>query len=370
MLGKAKTFISGLVRLGGKVQTLTNPFPVKSYLLRPARKLGKRLPPQNIGTLPAYIQNWFEEEACLPAHLLYEFDRVHVSWHGVVLRGLRVFVPSIAYPIFEDEFSGTFLLRQWVANKITLSQPAGLIYDHWAAGNYYHWLVDSLPRLLLLRVKYPHCVLLAPAPVHDYVRITTQALGFQLLQPVLATEFTHVLKLFMPSHVAPPGKQDPELMRQVRSEVKQALGHFGAAKTSTGRRLYVSRSKQKFRRLVNESELAMLFDKYGIETIYFEEMSFEQQVATMQGVELLIGLHGANLTNMLFLNANARVIELMNNTICNLCYFQLASNLELAYYAVPCLAVADSGSITVPNSEDVVVNVSLLIGILENLYGK
>ncbi|GAB3637404.1 hypothetical protein GCM10027422_29940 [Hymenobacter arcticus] len=317
--------------------------------------------------LPPAIQVWFEEEASLPAHLLYEFDQVCVSWHGVVLRGLQLFVPSIAYPIFEEEFSGTFLLRQWMAKKTTISQPVGLIYDHWAAGNYYHWLVDSLPRLLLLREKYPSCLLLSPTPVRNYIQVTTEALGFPLLQPVPTEKFVQVQKLIMPSHVAPPGKQDPELIRRVRSEVKQALGHFGTTVNTAGKRLYVSRSKQQARRLANEAELADLFDQYGIKIIYFEGMSFEQQVASMQGVELLIGLHGANLTNMLFLDSGATIIELMNNTICNLCYFQLASNLELAYYAVPCTAVVGSGSLAVPNSEDVVVDIAFLTETLANL---
>jgi hypothetical protein len=366
MIRQTRRIIDDLIRLGS--QTFTRPFRVENHPLQPARTLDRQPPPMNIGELPDYMRQWFEEEASLPDQVLHEFTQVRVSWHGIVLRDLQLFVPSLAYPTYEREFSGAFLLRQWISKGIAITGTVGLIYDHWAAGNYYHWLIDSLPRLLLLREKYPECVLIVPEPSRSYIQLTTAALGFHILQPIATESFALVQQLIMPSHVAPPGKQDPNLIRRVRSELAKELGYSSSAIAPiSGKWLYVSRSKQQARRLANEHELVELFKQYAIETIYFEDMSFEQQVSAMQNVEVFIGMHGANLTNMLFLAKGAKVIELFNQTICNLCYFHLASNLELLYYAVPCLPLEDSGVTHISNSADITVDISFLTSVLATL---
>lgn len=365
LLRKVKRIIDDSIRR--RSQSLTKPFAVVDHLVHPGRHHGRQVPPKNLLDLPEDMHHWFAEEVTLPRQVLHEFAAVRVSWHGIIVRGLQLFVPSLAYVTYTDEFSGIFLMRQWLARSLVSEKVTGLVYDHWAYSNYYHWLIDTLPRLLLLRERYPDCVLLVPAPTPSYMSLTIAALGFKAVQPVPQGYFVHVRKLIMPSHIAPPGKQDPGLMRQLRQELTKNVVLPILTGLLPGRRLYVSRSKQQARRLANEDELSALLVHYAIEVIYFEDMDFKQQVESMQNVELLIGVHGANLTNMLFLASGAKVIELFNQTICNPCYFHLASNLELDYYALPCEPVAGTGVFNIPNSEDIVVNSAVLARTLASL---
>ena len=53
----------------------------------------------------------------------------------------------------------------------------------------------------------------------------------------------------------------------------------------------------------------------------------------MKDTKCLIGLHGAGLTNMLFMSEKTNVLELRNEEDShNNCYFSLASDLNLDYY--------------------------------------
>ncbi|TVT38267.1 glycosyltransferase family 61 protein [Hymenobacter setariae] len=365
LLGKVKGILDKAIRR--RSQALAKPFAVVDHLMHYGQDYGRQPPPKNLLDLPADIQQWFAEDVILPDQILHELTAVRVSWHGIVVRGLQLFVPSLAHHTYADEFTGTFLVRQWLSKSLASDKVTGLVYDYWAYSNYYHWLVDTLPRLLLLRERYPDCVLLVPEPVRSYMKTTIAALGFKAVQAVPRGYFVNVQKLIMPSHIAPPGKQDPGLMRQLRQELTKSVMPVTIAAASPGKRLYVSRSKQIIRRLSNENELLALLAQYAIETIYFEDMDFEQQVEAMQNVELLMGVHGANLTNMLFLATGAKIVELFNQTICNPCYFHLASNLELDYYAVPCAPVIGTGAAHIPNSEDILVDFAVLAHTLAHL---
>jgi capsular polysaccharide biosynthesis protein len=120
----------------------------------------------------------------------------------------------------------------------------------------------------------------------------------------------------------------------------QILKHFPPR--SAERKIFVSRSRQKFRRLINEKELEPILLKYGFEIVYFEGMPFNEQVKLMQETEILLSTHGANLVNLVFLPSTAIVIEMVNIDFTNDVYYTLAADLNLPYYAIPCTMIDET----------------------------
>lgn len=327
--------------LAGLIRAVSQPVPAAEQELDGASRQSTCVPPLNEQMLPEAFMQIFREPVRLPRHVVYRLHNAHVSWHGVVVKGWRVFAPSLTYPRFETEFSGLFLFRQFRSQPVApaLQGKVGLVFDQWTPRNYYHWLVDGLPRLLLLRQTHPDCTLLLPGPaVPEYIRTTAAALGFTQLYPITPGVMLRVAELYVPGHTGVYGLQDRAVLSAARDAVLTHLRLPVALPNSpatSGRRVYVSRNRQPHRHLINETELLPVLQRYGFETVYFEDMSFPAQVQLMQETEVLLGIHGANLTNSLFLRPGSTVVELMSETYINPCYFYLANSLGLRYAAVP-----------------------------------
>jgi capsular polysaccharide biosynthesis protein len=127
--------------------------------------------------------------------------------------------------------------------------------------------------------------------------------------------------------------QQNELIVAVRNRL---LAAFTATATAPHRKIYVSRAQQKTRRLANEGAILPILEKHGFELVYFETLSFGEQLRLMQETRVFAGVHGANMVNLLFLQPGAQVVELMNKDYVNDAYYLLASSIKLPYYAVPC----------------------------------
>ncbi|ALW87100.1 hypothetical protein AUC43_19690 [Hymenobacter sedentarius] len=269
--------------------------------------------------------------------VVYRLRDARVAWHGSVVKGLRVFLPSLPQPWMEFELAGTFLLRQFRSRKVlTLATgPVGLAFDSWS-GNYFHWIAEELPRLALLRKVQPECIVLLPGlNSSDYIVQTVSALGFRHTHTLMPGELAEVRDLWLAVRPGRHGYMVPELMREVREAV---LGSLAASldpfKRAT-RRIYVSRCRQKWRQLTNEEEIVGVLARYGFETVYFEDMTFVEQVRTMYEAAVFIGIHGANMTNILFMTPGSNAIEIMSHTYINPSYLSMANSIGVYYSLVP-----------------------------------
>ena len=331
--------------------------PDNSELAFPAHSSPVTLP-VNFDSLPdKFARRFFLKKKIEERRLLF-FKNVYVNGDAVIFKNLRIYRPSLAWqPYIKWYTSGRFLVRQWLfkVNKVESDEPVALVYNQWGYENYYHWVIESLPRLLLIQKSFPDCLLIIPDPAPEFVKTTITLLGFKRFVPLHITDMT-ILKinnLVMPSlefeqaqeyitkrskknysQNHSPEKNEEELIITVK---KQILSHFKPQRP--GKKIFVSRSRQKFRRLINEKDLEPVLAKNGFEIVYFEGMPFNEQVKLMQETELLLSTHGANLVNLLFLPPIAIVIEMVNIDFTNDVYYTLASDLKLPYYAIPCTMI-------------------------------
>lgn len=343
MKAAAKQLANTLIRFAGSLTASLQ--QIKEIEVAPAQSPVIQPAPSNMSLLPLSLQQQFAETVERPRKVVYYCSDVSVSWNGIVMKGLELFKPSLAYPAAWDEFSGTYLLRQWLVSAkqpvITGSKKLALVHDFWSVNNYYHWLADVLPRLLVLQQLHPDCVLLLPEGASSYMLLSAQALGFATFHFTPKNRVVRGIDIVMPGHTAAVGRQDRLLLRQVR---QQLLNVFAPAFSTLKpkRRVFASRRTQRTRRLLNEEELLPLLEQYNIETVLFDGMTLPQQIELMQSVDLFIGVHGANMTNLVFLQPITPVIELMDAEHPNLCYFNMAANLSLPYQVVPCEGVVET----------------------------
>jgi capsular polysaccharide biosynthesis protein len=134
-------------------------------------------------------------------------------------------------------------------------------------------------------------------------------------------------------------------------------------------RVYISRNLGSNRRIVNEDEVLELLNKLGFITVYFEKMSMLEKVALMSRAEVVIGVCGAGLTNLVLANPGTKVIEIFAPNFIYFTYYILSHHLGLEYYyligdrlEIDCLTeLIYKGGI----NEDVIVNINSLRETLE-----
>ena len=84
---------------------------------------------------------------------------------------------------------------------------------------------------------------------------------------------------------------------------------------------------------MNESEVKALFVSKGYEIISFEGLSLEDQISICSKTKTMASIHGAGLTNMIFMPEGSNILEFRRSKkFVNQCYWHLAGALNHQYY--------------------------------------
>ncbi len=192
--------------------------------------------------------------------------------------------------------------------------------------NYFHWLIDTLPRLLVLDSLPLEATitLLMRADLKPFQRLSLE----MCLPPTLTVQYVEerdwvsVETLLFPSYVRLQlNKYIPiEYLNFVRDAIRAQIA---AADAPAAERIYISRQAASARRVGNEAEVVDCLSRYGFEVVQMELLPFAEQVKLMRSVKWIVGPHGAGMTNMLFAD-QATVIEFTYNSPRPVLYRNLA----------------------------------------------
>jgi capsular polysaccharide biosynthesis protein len=186
--------------------------------------------------------------------------------------------------------------------------------------NYYHWLLESLPRWKMLQD--------AGYTDYDYVLLHSKPFRFQdetLDRLNVPREkrlrcnknFVHQFdRLVVPAMPFPLWQVTPWACEWVRSLFP---GRSGGPE-----RIYLSRRDEKRRRLVNEAELEARLKRMGFVCVQPGKMSVAGQAALFSAAKWVVAPHGAGLANLAFAPHGAKVIELFHPDNQTPCYKHLA----------------------------------------------
>jgi hypothetical protein len=85
--------------------------------------------------------------------------------------------------------------------------------------------------------------------------------------------------------------------REIGAMMREA---YGPAEPPLSRKLHLTRRRQKLRRLINEAELAPVFERNGYEAIAPETLPHAGQVHLMMQASKVVAVEGAAVTNIIF----------------------------------------------------------------------
>jgi hypothetical protein len=204
--------------------------------------------------------------------------------------------------------------------------------------HYFHFFASLLPLIGYLdREHHPDRPLTALIPAggpayQDQVCAAIAAvypgLTFEHLQPDERAEIPRYLWLHHGSGNAEwlPASRDEagRLARLLRR-------HYGLGEPEGGGRMFLSRGNAKLRRLLNEDALTEIAATEGFARFQAHSGNHAEQVRAFGEADVIVAVHGAGLTNLLFARPGATIVEIFPEDCVKSTYLWLARRLGLNY---------------------------------------
>jgi len=268
----------------------------------------------------------------------------------------------------------------------TVAILAGLLNDL-----YFHWMLDILPRIELLRqsgielAEIDYFLVSSRLPFQEE---TLETLGIPSTKILETADYPHLQakRLIVPSF---PGtvawmpqwainflkntfvdrKIDGETGRQGDGSRLREKNFFIGTASEKIERLYISRQSANNRLVINEQEVINFLNQFGFTSVSLEVMTVQQQAALLAQAKVVISPHGSGLTNIVFCSPGTKVIEIFSPNYVYHCYWLLSNLIGVEYYYLlgETLPGCALHQLIYPNSriEDIFVNLDELFKILK-----
>ncbi len=231
---------------------------------------------------------------------------------------------------------------------------------HW---NYYHWLLQCIPALVLAKEmnRESDIVFLLPElsamqeallrifDLHLVPRITIDRRTQYKIRHLYFNNLSQGATVVYMSRT---------LNRIINSKRVLSQNDF------SGQILYVSRMDTNSRRMTNEQLLCHELRKMNIKVVCPGNLPVDEQMALFSSAAAVVAPHGAGMANVAFCRPGTIVFEIMNAARLNRCYAILCQSLGLEYW-VECFSAQPDDRSTANDEwtvdiEEVVATVNLL----------
>lgn len=283
-----------------------------SAVIYPQEQIRRSLPQAFGGALPACFADACQ--ARVPAARVHQFHGVRFWGHyGGSLIGRDNRLLADLSPDVWTLTGHRALSIGWLPRPSPLAGTTAVVTTAEAASNYWHWMMDALPRFHLLEKAGfgPDKVdrYLTNARLTAFQLETLQAIGVPKQKLLQAGNGTH-LEL---EHAVVPSIR--EVSWDLPSwQVNLPVVPAAPPPEGPGRSglLYFSREGEARRRLACEAELVPALRERGFLIVRATEHPVAVQKALAAGARLIVAPHGAALTNLLFARPGTVVLDLMS----------------------------------------------------------
>lgn len=249
-----------------------------------------------------------------PDFVLAVFENAYVLPQGRLLtHDRRLVAESLADSFFLDKHKEE-LESCWLWPRVTKSAgTCVLAYHHWA-WNYYHCLLEFIPRLGVALEGLASCQINGFQEVKVLLPHQPASWMWELLD-LIGVPKAHCLqsdgrqmkvnKLLFASRVGESMNTPAWAIQWIRNRL---MAKTGGDSLIPQERLYVSRRNAANRRVVNEAEVEQTLQEFGFKTVTLEDLTVVEQIRLFSRAKAIVGPHGAGFTNIVF-SQNAKVLE-------------------------------------------------------------
>jgi hypothetical protein len=200
--------------------------------------------------------------------------------------------------------------------------------------NHTHKIIDFLLRLVFLN-KFEFNKIFIPDELKSFVTATKLDIYLKKFKIIYFKSYENYI-FYNASYLSHIDSRNFNLVyKKSTQQYKKFIHDFSYKKNNKYKYILISRNHSK-RKLINEEHLYNALKTFGFLRINFEDYSKEKQIEISRNAEIMIGYHGAGLSNAFFMNKRNFIIELVNSHYNHPFYGIFTKVLDLNYKKFIC----------------------------------
>jgi len=282
--------------------------------------------------LPLFFGKYFSNRLCAsssPRRVLTLMGARVFSERGIIITHDNKIIGDVTIAYAKKPKEHPVFRRLRFPPIAHLDGTCGIAYSP-APGNYYHWVYEIVPQLMMLNkllVNGEIDVILVSCD-KDFQRQWLEILQIDQEKVRGLDRATHLCidKLVVPSMPSRNAEVAPWTFKDLKLAVEKI------PEADVRKRIYIVReSGNRALKFKGEGKQDLL-DKYGFESFVLETMSVKEQIQMFRSAEVILASHGAGLTGICFCPKNTKIIEILAPKFLNVCYWRIAGLMSLPYY--------------------------------------
>ena len=281
---------------------------------------------------------------------IYSLPNAYITSYGYVISNFKILKEGVSYRHrnslnFKNVVSFLFLKKKVHLNKSALSISHGW-YD-----SYYHFTLECLPKLFILKDFLSRATLVFPKKIQNFHSEWFELLG---VKNILYVEESEILKTPLAITSSFPARDlnhhhlvMPDFAMWVLSKIDN-LNSLGFKK------IFIGRKNPKHRILLNLPEIKLYLETQGFVYAEMEDYSIKDQIKLFYNANQIICVHGAALSNLCFSKPGTKVLDLLHEDFKQWCFLKLAIIHNLDYDILDCQGEGDH---PLPGYKDIRVNI-------------
>lgn len=310
---------------------------------------------EGVAVGPSYINKaQVIEKVIIPKVALYRFTGGYISSvsRSVLLPDNNLVIERVKTAEVDNaDYSSSRLIYHGkklaiIRTEKSIHLDKGILINGGSETNYYHWMLEILSQLQFVDElpqeydDYPIIISSSSqriSAVKSFIDKAEICRSFIYIDSLSYYQVGDLLMITPPNNLVPNLKniswsnvrnsyvrsESLHYLRKIASKSIQCVGKGGIYK-----RVFLAR--KNFIRKYNQDALFTALSKFGFQSIYMEDFSFDDQVAIISKAEIIIGPTGAAWTNILFASPGTKALCWMADEAGDLsCFSNIASALDI-----------------------------------------
>ena len=297
-----------------------------------------------------------------------------ISPDGYLLGDLSRFAPWYLPGCQKHDLDNHSLLQATLVPPLEKIEGTTAMLTTLSGHIYYHWLIDLLPRIEILRRSGQDLAEIDWFVVNSlrlpFQRETLQLLGIPMSKIIESDRHPHLQakRLIVPSF---PGHLDWVSQATVTFLRDTFLAKINQSNSDSPRRIYITRRGSKHRQIINEAQVSQILTQFGFIIVSLEKLAFLEQIKLFANANAIVAAHGSGLTNIVFCQEGTQIVEIFSPNYLRTDYWMISQQLKLQHYYIKGERFQSyflrKLMYQTPLTEDILVNINALYRILSLL---